>query len=63
MSKKRAIKICNLLAKTIAKMKPDRQIQHKNEVFELPRANKRHLENIRDKLIKKYNLTVEHLKT
>ena len=62
MSKKRAIKICNLLAKTIAKMKPDRQIQHKNEVFELPRADKKQLQKIKNKLIKKYKLTEKHLK-
>jgi len=62
MSKKRAIEICNLLTKTIVKMTPDKNIQHKNEVFELPRADKKQLQKIKNKLIKKYKLTEKHLK-
>ena len=62
MSKKRAIEICKLLDMTIEKMTPDQHIEHKNEVFEIPRADKNQLKRIKKRLIIKYKLTVEHLK-
>ena len=56
MSKKKAIEICNNLTQTIEKMAPSKHLEHKNETFEMPRANKNSLIILRDKLIKKYKL-------
>ena len=59
--RERAIEICKNLTQTIDKIQ-GAPIEHKNEVFELPRADKNQLKRIKKKLIDKYNLTTEHLK-
>tara|TARA_R100000808_G_C2096559_1_gene115074 strand:+ start:541 stop:708 length:168 start_codon:yes stop_codon:yes gene_type:complete len=54
MSKKKAIEICENLTQTISKMTDRKIIEHKNPVFEIPRAKKKDLIKIRKKLIEKY---------
>ena len=54
MSKKKAIEICENLTQTISKMRDRKIIEHKNPVFEIPRAKKKTLIKIRKKLLEKY---------
>ena len=54
MSKKKAIEICENLTQTISKMNDKKMIEHKNPVFEIPRAKKKTLIKIRKKLLEKY---------
>ena len=60
--REKAIEICNNLEQTITKMPVTRQMIHKNETYEIPRAKKPVLIKMRDKLIVKYNLTELDLK-
>ena len=54
MSKKKVIEICQNLNQTIEKMKENTWVQNRNDMFELPRAKKKTLIKIREKLLKKY---------
>tara|TARA_R100000963_G_scaffold34878_1_gene30022 strand:+ start:740 stop:913 length:174 start_codon:yes stop_codon:yes gene_type:complete len=56
MSKEKAIEICENLTQTINKMRTPSHIEHKNEVFEIPRAKKTSLVRKRKDLMKKYNI-------
>ena len=59
MTKKIAKEIVKNLTQTIDKMTcHSSSIEHKNEVFELPRAKKIELLRIKDKYIKKYNIKI-----
>lgn len=60
--REKAIKICKDLNQTISKMTKGTHIEHKNEVYEIPRAKKRNLIKIRKNLINKYQLTETELK-
>tara|TARA_Y100000310_G_C20229481_1_gene599536 strand:- start:339 stop:467 length:129 start_codon:yes stop_codon:yes gene_type:complete len=42
MSKKKVIEICQNLNQTIEKMKENTWVQNRNDMFELPRAKKKH---------------------
>ena len=53
--RERAIEICKNLTQTIDKIQ-GAPIEHKNEVFEIPRARKSALIRKKQELIKKYNL-------
>ena len=56
MSKEKAIEICENLKQTIDKMRSPSHVEHKNEVFEIPRAKKKSLVRKRKDLMKKYNI-------
>jgi len=59
MTKKIAKEIVKNLTQTIDKMTcHSSSIEHKNEVFELPRAKKTELLRIKNKYIKKYNIKI-----
>jgi hypothetical protein len=59
MTKKIAKEIVKNLTQTIDKMTcHSSSIEHKNEVFELPRAKKTELLKIKNKYIKKYNIKI-----
>ena len=55
--RERVIEICKNLTQTIDKMRTPSHIEHKNEVFEIPRAKKNALIKLKQEKIKKYNIT------
>ena len=58
--RQRAIEICKNLTQTIDRMKGT-VIEHKNEVFEIPRANKSALIKLRQEKINKYKITQKEI--
>ena len=62
MTKKIAKEIVKNLTQTIDKMTcHSSSIEHKNEVFEIPRARKSALIRLKNEKIKKYNITDEEI--
>ena len=59
--RERVIEICKNLTQTIDKMNGPTPIEHRNEVFEIPRAKKLTLMKIRQAKIDKYNITDEEI--
>ena len=59
--RERAIEICKNLTQTIDKMNGSAPIEHKNEVFEIPRARKSALIRKKQEKIDKYNITNEEI--
>ena len=57
-----AIEICDNLTQTIDKMTSYYPIEHKNEVFEIPRARKSALIRKKQEKINKYNITPKEIK-
>ena len=60
--RERAIEICKNLTQTIDKMTNYAPIEHKNEVFEIPRAKKSALIKLKNEKIKKYDITDYEIK-
>ena len=60
--RKIAIEICDNLTQTIDKMTEYVPIEHKNEVFEIPRAKKSALIKLKNEKIKKYDITDYEIK-
>ena len=58
--RERAIEICKNLTQTIDKIQ-GAPIEHKNEVFEIPRAKKSALIRKKQEKIDKYNITNEEI--
>ena len=61
MSRKKAIEICKNLEQTIGKMPKRIHLEHKNETFEIPRAQKNSLKKIKMKLMKKHKITEKEI--
>jgi|6_EtaG_2_1085325.scaffolds.fasta_scaffold319954_2 hypothetical protein len=60
--RERVIEICKNLTQTIDKMIcHSSSIEHKNEVFEIPRANKSALIKLRQEKINKYKITQKEI--
>ena len=59
--RERVIEICKNLTQTIDKMNGSAPIEHKNEVFEIPRAKKNALIKLRQEKINKYKITSKEI--
>ena len=59
--RERVIEIRKNLTQTIDKMNGSAPIEHKNEVFEIPRAKKNALIKLRQEKINKYKITSKEI--